>query len=134
MGAFSNLLRSKNSQPGALRTMASRLHRKRNYFALIGSFIMICLWLVTDPDAGIITDMPVGAKLLDIFTVLSKGIIYVLLLHYCRKYVLDYINFKQLTDKAHESPEGAGLAAIAIAVYTLAFAIVIFAATSSFVQ
>jgi len=110
--------------------MTPKLTRKRNVFALLGSLIMIILWLITDPDAGIITSMPVGAKILDIFTVLSKGIIYVLLLHFCRKYILDYVNFRSQMEKACETPQGAGAAAISTAIYTLAFAIVIFAATS----
>ena len=131
MSAFSNLLRPKDTQPGKLRTMASRLHRKRNYFALIGSLIMVSLWLITDPDAGIITDMPFGAKVLDIFTVLSKGIIYVLLLHYCRKFILDRLDFQGHIERANDTPQGAGLAAIAIAIYTLAFSIVIYAATAA---
>ena len=128
MSVFGKL--PKSIQPPTEKPMISKFTRKRNIFAIVGSLVMIFLWLITDPDAGIITSMPVGAKILDIFTVLSKGIIYVLLLHFCRKYILDYVNFRMQMEKACETPEGAGSAAIATAIYTLAFSIVIFAATS----
>ena len=104
--------------------------RKRNWFAVIGTSIMIFLWLITDPDMRIITDMPAGAKILDIFTVLSKGIIYMIAVHMGRKYILDYVNFKGLIDKAAQSPEGAGKAAIAVSIYTLAMALAVYAAVN----
>ena len=109
------------------KSMASR---KRNWFAVIGTSIMIFLWLITDPDMRIVTDLPAGAKILDIFTVLSKGVIYMLAVHMGRKYILDYVNLKALIDKAAETSEGAGKAAIAVSVYTLAMAIAVYAAVN----
>jgi hypothetical protein len=109
------------------KSMASR---KRNWFAVIGTTIMILLWLITDPDMRIITNMPAGAKVLDIFTVLSKGVIYMMAVHMGRKYILDYINLKMLIDKAAETSEGAGKAAIAVSIYTVAMAIAVYAAVN----
>ncbi len=104
--------------------------RKRNWFAVVGTSIMIMLWLITDPDMNIVTNMPAGAKILDIFTVLSKGVIYMLAVHMGRKYILDYINFAALINKAAETSEGAGKAAIAVSIYTLAMAIAVYAAVN----
>ena len=108
----------------------SMVSRKRNWFAVIGTTIMILLWLVTDPDMNIIQNMPAGAKVLDIFTVLSKGVIYMMAVHMGRKYILDYINFAELIHKAAETSEGAGKAAIAVAIYTVAMAIAVYAAVN----
>lgn len=106
----------------------SAFKRKRSWFAFLGVVIMMALWLVTDPDVGIMAGLPFGAKIIDIFTVASKGIIYILLLHYARKFVFDYVSMQRVFRKSIESAEGAGMAAIACAIFTLAFAIAILAA------
>jgi hypothetical protein len=46
------------------------------------------------------------------------------------KYILDYINLKMLIDKAAETSEGAGKAAIAVSIYTVAMAIAVYAAVN----
>ena len=102
----------------------------RTIYFTLGIIGMIALWLVTDPDAAILTDMPVGGKLLMIFANLSIFSLYALAFHWARKYILEYVDFQEYIKKATETPQGAGLAAIAVAIYCLSLAIVLYAATS----
>lgn len=107
------------------------LKSKRNWFAIIGTLIMVSLWILTDPDAGIMHKLPFGAKIFDIFAVMSKGIIYILMLHYSRTFIFEYLSLRRVIAKAVETPEGAGMVAISAAIFTLAFAIAVHAAVAA---
>ena len=102
----------------------------RTLYFTLGIIAMITLWLVTDPDAAILTDLPVGGKLLMIFANLSIFALYALAFHWARKYIIDYVDFEDYITRAIETPQGAGLAAIAVSIYCLALALVLYAATS----
>lgn len=105
--------------------------RFRNIYLVIGSVFVIALWIVTDPDAGFITSLPVGAGTLATIVVLLKSVLYVGILHLSRKAVCDYVNLKTVIDKATSTPEGAGYVVMAIGLIMISISITIFAATSS---
>src|SRR5574343_559800 len=104
--------------------------RFRYVYIGIGSILVILLSLLSDPDTGFIQNMKMGAGTLATIIVLSKGILYAALLHFTRKGLMDYFDMETAMNKAMQTPEGAGKAMIANALYTIAMAIVIYAATS----
>ena len=103
--------------------------RFRDIFIVAGGLLTILLWLVTDPNAGIIQNLPFGASTIVTLAVLLRGIWFIALLHIGRRALLDYLDLKHLFVKAEESAEGAGLAIIGVGVIMLAIAVVIVAAT-----
>lgn len=65
-----------------------------------GSLLAVLALLVSDPDGGVMTA---------IFGVgLISTLLAVLLAHWSRKALFDYLDMKKLADKATESPDGAG--------------------------
>ena len=92
--------------------------RHRWLFLVAGSIIAFGLSLYSDPDHGIATALGI--------TGLFQGIWAVAAAHYSRKWVLDYpeANQRLLFSKAAESPTGAGLALVALAIAFLAFALI----------
>lgn len=104
--------------------------RFRHIFFGLGSVTVLALYMATDPDAGIIQNLPVGAGTLAMMVILLKAILYVVLLHYSRKAIFDYINLRTLILQTKEDPVGAGLSVIGISIFVLAVSIVIYAATA----
>lgn len=100
--------------------------RFRTVYTLIGSIIVILLWLLTDPDLGLIQNLPFGASTVATLVVLSKALLYVTLLHFSRKALFDYVDLSELFDNAKKDKDS-GEALIAIAIFTLAIALVIYA-------
>lgn len=109
------------------------IFRFRNLFLVLGTFAVLALHLLTDPDSGIIQQLPIGANAITTILYMSKGIMAVALLYICRKAILDYpaADFEALGIEAKKSPVGSGLYAIAISLMTIAFAIVIAASFSA---
>ena len=101
--------------------------RFRTAFSLLGFILVTALWLLTDPDLGLVTQLSFGAGLIATLVLLSKGILGPSLLYLTRKAMFDYkvADMEELGKKAAESSVGAGLYAIAIALMCLAFSVVI---------
>lgn len=105
--------------------------RFRNIYIFIGGFLVILLYLITDPDAGIIQNLPFGANTIVLLSTLLKSIWYVGLLHLSRRALLDYLDLSAMLEKAEQTSEGAGKALIAVGLFMIAISIVIFAAVMS---
>ena len=103
--------------------------RFRNIFIGIGSLLVIILLLLSDPDGGLVQNLPFGAGTLSTIIILVISILYVGLLHYSRKALLDYLDLEELFNKAKLTPEGSGLAIIGIGLIMISVSIVILAAT-----
>lgn len=103
--------------------------RFRHIYMGLGSLLVILLWLLTDPDSGIIQSLPIGGSTIATLVILLKGILYVALLHLSRKALFDYLDMGKLFEVATRSPEGAGKGIIGIAIAMVAIAIVMLAAT-----
>jgi hypothetical protein len=103
--------------------------RVRTSFVILGSFAVLLLLILTDPELGLIQQMGVGASTLTIVISILITMFLIALLHITRKALLDYksADFGMLLDKAGRTAEGAGYAAIAIALMCVAFSIVILA-------
>lgn len=103
--------------------------RFRNIFIGIGSLLVIILLLLSDPDGGLVQNLPFGAGTLSTIIILVVSILYVGLLHYSRKALLDYLDLEELFNKAKLTPEGSGLAIIGIGLIMISVSVVILAAT-----
>ena len=99
--------------------------RFRHTFMLLGSLLVIALLVLSDPDFGIISNLPIGASTLATLIILSKVVLYVSVLHLARKALHDYpeADAQSLFSKAKETSQGAGLALIAIALTVIAISI-----------
>ena len=103
--------------------------RLRNIYTIIGSVLVLLLWVLTDPDGGLLQHLTFGSSAIATIVILSKSILYVAVLHVTRKALFDYIDLGDLYDKAKETPQGAGLAIVGVGLFIVACAIVIYAAT-----
>ena len=104
--------------------------RFRNLYMYIGTFLVVLLYLATDPDSGFIESLPFGASTLAMLVITLKAIMYVTILHLSRKALFDYpeADFQKLARQAMATSQGAGSFAIAMAVVMLAVSLLIFAA------
>ncbi len=87
--------------------------------------------LLTDPSTGLIRDLPFGAGTVASIIILLKAVLYTGFLHISRKGLMDYFDLEEFINKAKQTSEGAGSATIGAGLYTIAMAIVIYAATVS---
>jgi hypothetical protein len=105
--------------------------RFRNIYLIIGTILTVLIWLLTDPDSGIIQSLHYGSSLVATLVILFKSILYVGVLHISRKALCDYLDLELVCKKAMQTEHGAGLVAIAVSIIMLSIAIVMYAATSS---
>lgn len=98
---------------------------------LYGSLLVLMLWILTDPDTGIIQQLPFGATAAANLLILSRVIMYVAVLHISRKAMFDYFDMETALNKAMTTADGAGKALIGFGLFNLAIAIVIFVATNT---
>lgn len=102
--------------------------RFRNVFIGFGSILVVLVLFLSDPDGGFIQNLPFGSSTLSTLIILLTSILYIGLLHYARKGLLDYLDIEIYFKKALQTPEGAGKALIAVGLMMLAIAVVILAA------
>lgn len=91
---------------------------------VIGTLIALAVVFGTDPDAGII-QLTFGADVMRKLSAVPASIFGVGVLWISTKALYDYLNPEQLTKKASETPEGAGLALIGLGLGRIAIAIVV---------
>lgn len=99
-------------------------------YMVLGGLLVLIVLLLSDPDSGLIQNLPIGAGTVTTLIILLTSILYVGMLHLSRKALLDYINLKEFFQQALRTPEGSGLALIGIGLIMVAISIVIVAATS----
>lgn len=102
--------------------------RFRDIFLGVGSFLVLVLLLLSDPQSGIIAQLPFGAATLGLVLNLVIAIFFVGFLHFSRKALLDYLDLEIYFKKAIESPVGAGLALISVGLMMVSIALVVLAA------
>lgn len=90
---------------------------------------MPLLFVLTDPSLNLFGRIPYGAEIITYGIYAMQSFIIILLLHVFRKGIHDYASADMdvLLSRAQASPEGSGLAAIAMSIITLAYAVVIYA-------
>ena len=102
--------------------------RFRDIYMLVGGLLVLLVMLGTDPDTGWVHSLPFGASTVATLVILLQCILYVGLLHYSRKALFDYLDFKEIADRAMKTSQGSGYLAMAIAIAMLAIALVMNAA------
>lgn len=102
--------------------------RFRNIFLGIGSILVVLVLLLSDPDNGMVQNLPFGAGTLSTLIILVTSVLYIGLLHLSRKGLFDYLDLLQVSKKAMQTPEGSGLVFLGVTVAMLAISVVILAA------
>jgi hypothetical protein len=102
--------------------------RFRHAYMTLGSFLVILLWLLTDPDNNIVQHLPFGASTVATLLILLKSVLYVTVLHLSRKALMDYLDLKTVFDRAMQSSEGAGRVFMGVGLVFVAISIVIYSA------
>lgn len=105
--------------------------RFRHMFMVIGCIMVALLYIITDPHAHIIQDLPFGANTIVLISTLLKAVWFVSFLHASRRAILDYMDLESVIKIAIQTPEGAGKIVIGVGVMMIALAIVIAAAVLS---
>ena len=106
---------------------------RKLFFCIIIPLALLSIY-GTDPDIGLFGKLPLGTNLTNTLLILIPVFLYYAVLHIGRKILHDYVNLGDVYKKAMEEPIGAGLVFMAIAIITVALAIVILAATSGYVK
>ncbi len=102
--------------------------RFRHVFMGIGGSLIVLILLLTDPQNEIITSLPFGSGTLATLIILLTSILFVGVLHLSRKALCDYLDLEEYFKRALLTPEGAGMATIAVGLIMVSIAIVISAA------
>lgn len=105
---------------------------KRNIYLTVATVVAAVLWMTTDPNDGVVNNLPFGAGLAFVILMLVRVAFLALSAHLIRKILFPYVeaDFQLLLRKAKETPEGAGFAALAVA--SVFFGICILVAASAF--
>jgi len=91
-------------------------------------FVLVLLGnFLADPDVGFIQNMPYGAGFLATILDLTKVVVYATMWHVTRKGLFDYLDLEEYFVKAKETPLGASIALIAMALNNLAIVWLIYA-------
>jgi len=92
--------------------------RYRDLFMAVGSFVVLAALFVSDPDSGILQNLPFGGSTIAGLLVFSKAILALAFAHYGRKALFDYPegDFQTTAAKALEGSTGAGLLSVAYAI------------------
>jgi hypothetical protein len=97
-------------------------------YMVLGGFLVTLLLLLSDPDAAIIQNLPIGASTVATFILLFKTVLYAGILHVTRKGLIDYIDLEEVAKIAMRTPEGAGKVFIGMGMFAIAISLLIFAA------
>lgn len=99
--------------------------RFRHVFLLIGGSLALLLSLIGDPTNSSSFKLPFGEKTFVTLLILLFAIIYIGFLHLARKGLLDYLDLEELFNNAKKTPEGSGLATIAVGLIMISISIII---------
>lgn len=96
----------------------------RSIFLGLGSLIVIIAMFLTDPDGGIVQNLPFGSSTATFLIYLSTAIIGVGLLYLCERALFYYVDYFEVYKKAMTTENGPGLVMLAISLQMVAVAIV----------
>lgn len=95
----------------------------RFVFMICIPILVIILNLLTDPDLGLIQNLPFGASVIAYATFSLRALLAVVFIHISRKALMDYLDLKLYTQKALTSSEGAGLVVVGVGLMCIAISI-----------
>lgn len=96
----------------------------RNIFLILIPILVIVLSLLTDPDLGLIQNLPFGASVVAYATFSLRALLAVVFIHLCRRGLIDYVDLRLYFEKALTSSEGAGSAIVCVGLICISIAIV----------
>lgn len=102
--------------------------RFRDIFLGIGSVLVLVLLLLSDPQSGLVSQLPFGAATLGLILNIVVGLFFIGLLHLSRKALIDYIDLEVFFKKAIETSQGAGLAIVGVGLIMISVSLGILAA------
>lgn len=110
-----------------MKKYVQAMSRTRNFYLIFGVLITLLAYTLVDPNNQLIAKLPYGAGTISMIVLLMRSMVAITGLHLLRKWIFDYdaADFEVLGIIAKGTPQGAGLYSIAIAIQTLAMAIVI---------
>lgn len=108
----------------------TKYSRMRFKAMALGIVIFVLTYLLSDPDLGLVTQLPFGTAVLSVLIPLTRAVLYFSALHLSRKALFDYMDLEQIMRRAATSSTGAGMVAIAMGLYYIAGAMIIMSAVS----
>lgn len=101
--------------------------RYRDKFMLIGTTVVLLALLASDPDSNMLQHMSFFGSTIAGLLIFSKAMFGIAFCHYGRKALMDYESgdFETAAKKALESPTGAGLLCLSIAILFLSLAMLV---------
>lgn len=99
----------------------------RTIFFGVGSIIVILAMLLTDPDGGLIQNLPFGSSTATFLIYLSTCFIGIALLYLCERVMFSYVIYQDVYNRALKTENGPGMIMIAISLQSIAFALVFIA-------
>lgn len=104
--------------------------RYRNIFIIFSLLLVTIGLLLTDPRLGLIEQLQIGAPIISMILITGSTIYYLVFAYFVRHAFHDYPegDIEALGKKASLSPEGAGLYAIALAIFFFSYVYLIAAA------
>ena len=99
--------------------------RFRHVYMVLMTILVLAALFFTSPENGFITELPFGSGFIATIVLLLKAVINVSLLHISRKALFDYVDLEVFFVKSRETPEGSGMALVAIGLAMISVAILI---------
>ena len=100
--------------------------RFRYVFMGVGSFLVLVLLFLTDPDT-VKYNLPFGASTIAYLILLARFVILITMMHCGRRALSDYIDVSEVYNKAKQTCEGAGMVFIGVSIMMLSISLLILA-------
>lgn len=102
--------------------------RFRYVYMALGTLLVLFSLFAGDPDVGWIQDLPYGSTFIANNLIALRIVAFVTLFHLTRRALIDYVNLSRFFRRAYETPEGSGLATVAVGLICIGIGLVFIAA------
>lgn len=102
--------------------------RFRNVYMVYFGIVVLLLMIVSDPDNGLIQQLPFGASQVATLILMSRVVLYAALFHITRRGLFDYVNYREFLSQSLKGNMAAAIGALAISVAMIPVAMLIVAA------
>lgn len=116
-----------NKKPLSLKSFVNKLFSKKVILLVIAMVLFVAYFIVTDPDANVIQNLPFGSQLVMLFSIFFIAALAIAFIETYTDIFTDEIakDESRVATKANESPEGAGSVLIAKSLRILSYAIIL---------
>lgn len=101
----------------------------RYKFMGVGTILTIIVLFLSDPDGGLVQNLPFGSGTVSLMINLLLSVLYIGMLHVGIKGLSDYVDLESVYKRAMLTQEGPGLIFIGMGLLSIAIAVAILAAT-----